>query len=408
LELHDIPVHEAENSDEALAVLASADPRPTIVVTDLQMRSETEGLELIRAIRSTAPILPIALISAVGTFEEGAEAHRLGAVAVFSKASLDEDLTRLVDRIVQCSERYRQDEQAASVLESARRTLAGADPDLSSSVEVLAQVRALLADPNLHPYLRDEAYAILAESETADRVRASRSVVPHAGSVLEEAEANLRRDLSCYGELTADSRDALMAAEVLRVQSAYGQALVDFSRNQGFSYCFAVENEVKARLGRRILRLLGAESTYDLLPALINLKAPNPSLTIFFHQHLLLLLRGREMDITIDNFRQTLMRMAEHRSRYKPDGLKALGILIITFGRDYTLQSGKQTVRINNPLGIKGLDGSEEVLYFAQLLVSLQHYRNPYIHPEVSDLEKVAKIRETTLRCLELTNRVQP
>jgi CheY-like chemotaxis protein len=426
LELHDIEVIEAENSDEAVAALGASAPAPTMVITDLQMRSETEGLDLIRAIRSTAPILPIALISAVGTFEEGAEAHRLGAVAVFSKARLDEDLTRLVDRVVACSARYELDGAAAARLEQARAQLETANvnsndgtqtPDPSAEPanlpavdpeQALATVRSVLADAQLHPYLRDEAYAILAQAESMDRVRASRSAVPDAGDILIEAEAALRADLSCYDDLAPDSREALLAAEVLRLQSAKGASLVDFSRNQGFSYCFAVENEAKARLGRRILKFLASDATYELIPALLNAHAANPSLTIYFHQHLLLLLRGRDMDITIDNIRQTVLRLYEHRNRYKPDGLKALGILIITFGRDYSLQAGKQMVRINNPLGIRGLTNSEEVIDFAQLLVSLQHYRNPYIHPEISDLEKVTKIRETTLQCLELTARVQP
>jgi CheY-like chemotaxis protein len=420
LELHDITTLEAENSDEALSFLTAASPTPTMVVTDLQMRTETEGLDLIRAIRSTAPILPIALISAVGTFEEGAEAQRLGAVAVFSKASLDENLTRLVDRILRYSQRFRLDEKASRQLEEVRQQLMSIRPGFAETGEtppadasadpttLITMIRTVLADSHLHTYLRDEASALLAEAESADRVQASRPSGPASESLLVEAEQVLRADLASYDDLAPDSREALQAAEVLRVQSARGQAVVDFSRNMGFSYCFAVENEAKARLGRRIAKFLGADHSYELLPALLNTQTANPSLTIYFHQHLLLLLRGRDLDITIDNIRQTLMRMSEHRNRYKPDGLKALGILIITFGRDYSLQAGKQMVRIANPLGLKGLRDSDEVLDFAQLLVSLQHYRNPYIHPEISDLEKVTKIRETTLRCLELTSQVLP
>jgi hypothetical protein len=40
-------------------------------------------------------------------------------------------------------------------------------------------------------------------------------------------------------------------------------------------------------------------------------------------------------------------RILEHESRYKPDGLKALGIMIACFGRDYTVKGLKGQVRID-------------------------------------------------------------
>ena len=43
---------------------------------------------------------------------------------------------------------------------------------------------------------------------------------------------------------------------------------------------------------------------------------------------------------------------------------------------------------------------------FAELLVNLQHYRNPYIHPEISDMEKLSIIRDTAFECLNLASRI--
>ena len=93
-------------------------------------------------------------------------------------------------------------------------------------------------------------------------------------------------------------------------------------------------------------------------------------------------------------------RILEHQARYKPDGLKALGIIILCFGRSYEFRRANAPVRVDNPLNLRGLDSDDEVLTFAELLTGLQHYRNPYIHPEISDMEKVSKIRQTTLQCL--------
>jgi hypothetical protein len=59
-----------------------------------------------------------------------------------------------------------------------------------------------------------------------------------------------------------------------------------------------------------------------------------------------------------------------------------------------------QTLKVDNPLGLKGLDSDEDVLKFANLMVGLQHYRNPYIHPEISEMQKVSKLRDTAIECL--------
>ena len=101
-----------------------------------------------------------------------------------------------------------------------------------------------------------------------------------------------------------------------------------------------------------------------------------------------------------DNVRQVFQRIEEHESRYKPDGLKALGIMIVCFGRDYAIKTIRGNIKVDNPLGLKSFASDEEVLHFAFLLVSLQHYRNPYIHPEISEMEKISKIRDTALECL--------
>ena len=68
LMLQKFEVAEAEDAESALASIREA--MPDVVITDLQMRTETEGLDLIRQVKSTWPLLPIIMISAVGTFED--------------------------------------------------------------------------------------------------------------------------------------------------------------------------------------------------------------------------------------------------------------------------------------------------------------------------------------------------
>ena len=129
-------------------------------------------------------------------------------------------------------------------------------------------------------------------------------------------------------------------------------------------------------------------------------------LDIFYHQYLLRLQQQINFDFTIDNVRQVFQRILEHESRYKPDGLKALGIMIVCFGRDYTVKSLKGNIKVANPLSLKSFDSDGEILHFAYLLVSLQHFRNPYIHPEISEMEKVSKIRDTAIECLSQIARI--
>lgn len=437
LMLNGYDVTEAEDTREALARLNDPDTAPEVVVTDLQMRTETEGLDLIRAVKAHDPLLPIIMISAVGSFEEGAAATRLGAAAVLSKARIEDEIERLYTAIETARTELVHARMLAATLDEARRALAGEAPG-ADRMSALESLKALVSDPAAPAYLRGEAFAVLNEDQAtslraesmlaAEQAGAPVAALPEAALEtaplpgdstapapppregfsplnLESVESGLRRDIPGYDDFADDSKESLRIAEFLYDQQARVPGSIDFSRNIGFSYCFAVENEAKARMAKRLQKFLASEVTYALLGEIMERGGQN--LSVYFHQHLLLLLRGREMDFTIDNVKQTFRRILEHQSRYKPDGLKALGIMILAFGRNYVWQKDKRTIRVVNPLGMKGLDAEAETLRFAELLISLQHYRNPYIHPEISDLEKLSKIRATTFECLEMASRLQ-
>jgi len=86
--------------------------------------------------------------------------------------------------------------------------------------------------------------------------------------------------------------------------------------------------------------------------------------------------------------------------------LKALGIVIICFGRSYSYKKMNLPIEVNNPLGMKGVESDVEVMKFADHLISLQHFRNPYIHPEINVMEKISNLRETAFNCLRFICRL--
>ncbi len=396
--LMDYEVCEAEHGEEALRVIQ--EQAPDIVVTDLSMRTPTEGLDLIRHIKQSHPLLPVVMISAVGTFEEGAEAMRLGATQVISKSRIDEEIENLYRSIERAFASSRHNQAVLQEIDSLRQ------PGGEANLQAAARLRAILADETLHPLVRGEAYDALLHVTEKDMLRQAEdrlNQVLESGAEkgeLDRVDNALRAEIPQIDSFDPDSLKELRAAELFfqRQEGRPADSPLDFSRNIGFSYCFAVENEAKARLRKRLARFLSSADTIQLVRGLLDPKTQQ--LDIFYHQYLLRLQQQMEFDFTVDNIRQVFQRIIEHESRYKPDGLKALGIMVVCFGREYDVRTLKKALKIANPLGIRGFSSDSEILRFSHLLVSLQHYRNPYIHPEITEMEKVSKLRSTALECL--------
>jgi len=392
-------VAEAENADEALGVYDRE--KPDLVITDLSMRTPTEGLDVIRSIKRLDPLIPVVMISAVGTFEEGSMARELGADRVLMKQKIDEQIEEL----------YKAIEDAKSTgarlreLREEINQLSSSAGELSS--EAVHRLREIIAAPRQHPLILAEAYDALSVVNQRE-IRASlEAELKRDDTVvdMEPVKQALRPTFPDLDRFEPETLKELCVAEYFFQRQGGDKKLRgDFSRNIGFSYCFAVENEAKARLRKKLQRFLGDQAALKQLKALLDPRTGQ--LDLFYHQYLLRLQQMYLFDFTVDNVKQVLQRILEHETRYKPDGLKALGIMIVCFGRDYTVKGMKNTIRIANPLGIKSFDRDEMVLRFAHLLVSLQHYRNPYIHPEISEMEKVSKIRETAFECLKDISRV--
>lgn len=396
-------VLEAEDSSEALQLLGEREL--DVVVTDLSMRHPTEGLDLIRQARSLRPHLPIIMISAVGTFEEGAEASRLGARYVISKAKIDVEIDNLYQAIEKAAEEYK---RALEFAERIRALAAQADED---PVRVATELRQIVYSAKTPQSVKGDAFDLMLDLSAPEMIQASRRELDQARAergasreMHEQVDANLATVIHNFAETSSETKEALRTAEFLYLHGEQIEQSVDFSRSMGFSYCFAVENEAKFRLRKRLQKFFGDAATPRLVGQL--LEENRKSISLFFHQYLLRLQRDMPMDVTIDNVQQTLMRLLEHGARYKPDGLKALGIVLVCFGRSYEFKKFNKPVRIDNPLGVKGLEREEDLLQFATLLTNLQHFRNPYIHPEISEMEKISKIRETSFDCMNLIMRL--
>jgi DNA-binding response OmpR family regulator len=391
-------VVEAGNSDEATAVFQAE--TPDIVITDLSMRTPREGLDVIRSIKQLDPLTPVVMISAVGTFEEGAEAHSLGAARVLSKASIDLHIEELYKAIDAAHETGRRNRAARTEID---RT--ASDPDNIPPAAIL-RLRQLAADASLHPVVRGEAYDVLllateAERRGAAEEPASDELREPREPAADETLAALAGELPGLDRLSPESLKELRNAEFLYHRQGDSRLAQggDYSRNIGFSYCFAVENEAKRRLRKRLQKFLSSKENLRMAQAMLD--PGSRKLDLLVHQYLLRLHQQIPFDFTIDNVRQVLARVLEHEHRYKPDGLKALGILLVLFGRDYTMRTIREVLHVNNPLNIRGFESDLHLLRFAHLLVALQHYRNPYIHPEISEREQLSKIRATALMCLK-------
>lgn len=401
-------VFEAEHADRAMEILKAESP--DVLVTDLQMRTQTEGLSLIRDTRAIFPCLPIIMISAVGTFEEGAMASELGAAYVLSKAKIDEEISILHDCIRKSHGLYTRAQVMLAEIEAIGSSADNPDFDTANTIDRLREITAM---PDLDAYVKGEAFEVLTNlTQTQLRQRSQNDIdraLATSAESQEEAMKSINEQLGqlvpTFNQLHEDSRDALRAAEFFFQNMDKQGPQLDFSRSICFSYCFSVENQTKINTRKRLTKFLSEKSSIELIRSL--LEKPSNHVSLFFHQYILQTMRDRVMDFTIDNVRQTFLRILEHTSKYRPDGLKALGIILLTFGRTYEFKQFNKSVRIENPLGLKGLRNDEEVVQLAENLVNLQHYRNPYIHPEISDRQALSKIRDTSIQCLNMVMRLE-
>ncbi len=94
----------ANNGVEALETLKTE--TPDLVLTDLQM-PEMDGLQLVQAVRSTYPAVPVILMTGHGSEDIAIQALRSGAASYVPKKSLAKDLSDTLDQVLSASRTVR-------------------------------------------------------------------------------------------------------------------------------------------------------------------------------------------------------------------------------------------------------------------------------------------------------------
>ncbi|HMX63603.1 MAG TPA: response regulator, partial [Candidatus Sumerlaeota bacterium] len=182
--LQNYEVVEAENAEEALRIYE--EQSPDTIVTDLSMRTPTEGLDLIRSIRQIDPLVPLVMISAVGTFEEGSIAKELGADRVLTKQKIEDHLEDLYKAI----ETSRTNSARLKTLRAEVEKIVGEGDEVSQ--KSVARLREIIATPGQHPLILAEAYDALTNAtavESRERLEAELGRAP--GVNMEKVDKDL-------------------------------------------------------------------------------------------------------------------------------------------------------------------------------------------------------------------------
>lgn len=213
LQLRNYAVIEAENAAEAMITLEKETPQ--VVVTDLDMRTRTEGLELIRELQQKRPEIPIILISAVGTFDEGALAKEYGAKYVISKSRVGSEIDSLFQLI----------ESAVSHREKEQKILAQLE-DWKDAAEVISvdtvvpRLREIISEDTLSGLVKSEAFEVLytyslptLAAETKTALQQAQQQAPVA--LPQQIETEIDQVLAKYPDLQDESKENIRTAEFL-------------------------------------------------------------------------------------------------------------------------------------------------------------------------------------------------
>ncbi len=103
---YEYEVQTAESAEKGLALIDQT--QFDAIVTDMSMPGGMDGLDLIRKIRKTDPILPIIIMTGVGTIESAVEAIQQGAFHYITKPFDSKDLEITLRRAIETGQLHRQ------------------------------------------------------------------------------------------------------------------------------------------------------------------------------------------------------------------------------------------------------------------------------------------------------------
>ena len=196
-------VQEADNMDRGLEAIGAHDPN--VVITDLDMRTHDEGLQFIREVKRMHPSLPMIMISAVGTFDEGALAREYGAMLVLSKSRIDAEIDTLykgLDKIFdQLMRIHHLHERVDECLQN------GGD-----SESLREEIQIVLQDQEIDAGLKSRAYEMIDQLEAPQRAQAE----GYTDADYEAAIELLKNELPDIQKFESETRTMLALAEHLQ------------------------------------------------------------------------------------------------------------------------------------------------------------------------------------------------
>ena len=217
------------------------------------------------------------MISAVGTFEEGALAQKYGAAHVIHKSRIEDEIDALYNLIEQANKEFHSN---MKLLQEVYDIRSQENPNGDSE----NKLQNILANPKGDPFVKSEAYDTLLQFQSnqiqSDAQDQAANLAGNEQATIDEAVNQLTEILPFFKSLDEQSKESLKTAEFLYLQQERDSDAVDFSRNIGFSYCFAVENEVKITIKSKLKRFLGSNDNYKLINEFIDSK--RRQLDIFF------------------------------------------------------------------------------------------------------------------------------
>lgn len=150
LELNDFRVLQASNAKEALKILSGQEP--DVVLTDVRMRGMS-GLELLDAIKTSHPALPVIILSGHGDVPMAVAAMQGGAFTFLTKPYLPDQLIATLHNAVETSSLRRKvaSYQKSSEIEALiARYLIGEDQATARLKAAISRLAALPVDVLIH------------------------------------------------------------------------------------------------------------------------------------------------------------------------------------------------------------------------------------------------------------------
>jgi len=133
-------IRTASSGAQAVEIIRKSPPFD-VIITDLRMRGEIGGLELVKRAHALCPVTAIIVITAYGTIETAVEAMKLGAIDYLAKPLDLKHLRNIVRNAIEKQSLLRENIQLRKRLAGEARIIARS-PQMKKVMEIVEQVAA--------------------------------------------------------------------------------------------------------------------------------------------------------------------------------------------------------------------------------------------------------------------------